>query len=175
MSRPRYEIVKYQPCHRDQVLQLQTHLWGPNHRWNEQYLEWKYEQNPYVDTILIYLAIHDGEIVGMRGMYGTRWRIGDAPQELTFLGHGDTVVAPAHRGRGLFQEITMLALEDLARLGYRYLFNFSAGKPTYILSRRMGWLDVGPVGRIRWLASTGVTKRHLPGAGSGLPISVEAP
>lgn len=67
-----YEIVKYRPEFKSQILELQTHLWIPDLSVNAAYLEWKYDRNPYVDTPLIFLALRAGETVGMKGMGGRR-------------------------------------------------------------------------------------------------------
>jgi hypothetical protein len=51
-----YEIVKYCPEFKQQVLKLQTHLWSPDVTVNSAYLEWKYERNPYMKTPFIHLV-----------------------------------------------------------------------------------------------------------------------
>ena len=70
-----YEIVGYRPEFREQILQLQQHLWGPDVDINSAYLKWKYEENPYLDTTLIYLALCKEKVVGMRGFYGAKWEV----------------------------------------------------------------------------------------------------
>jgi GNAT superfamily N-acetyltransferase len=150
VTRPSYDIVRYEPRYRDQVLAVQHHLWGTDSARNDQYLAWKYEQNPYADAPLIYLALDEGQVVAMRGMFGTRWQVGDPPDRPAALFAGDTVVMPDHRGRGLFRQIMLVALKDLARLGYRYLLNLSAGRATHLMSCRMGWVSIGPLERLRW-------------------------
>ncbi len=44
-----YEIVEYQPALKDQVLQLESMLWGADPAANASYFEWKYERNPQAD------------------------------------------------------------------------------------------------------------------------------
>ena len=141
--RPTYEIVRYRPELRAQVVQLQTHLWSPDLALNAAYLQWKYERNPYVKEPLIYLAIHDGKVVGMRGFFGTRWECGVPSQQFTSLYADDTVVAPEHRRRGLLYEIMTFAFEDLARRGYDYVFNLSAGEVMLHASLSTGWHSAG--------------------------------
>jgi len=79
---------------------------------NAAYLQWKYEQNPYEDRPLIYLSLHSGEVVGMLGMYGSRWEAGGSAEKATHLCGGDLVVAPGHRGRSLFPRMMAVAVED---------------------------------------------------------------
>ena len=138
-----YEIVKYHPEFRSQVLELQSHLWGPDVALNAAYLEWKHEHNPYVETPLIYMALCGGQVVGMRGMFGAKWQIGHPSQ--TFFGPcaGDSVIAPDHRNRGLYRKLTMAALNDLTNSGHTYVFSLSANKIAYCGSLAMGWCGIG--------------------------------
>jgi hypothetical protein len=71
-----YEIVRYRPAHKPQVAKLQTHLWSSDSNLAARYLEWKYEENPYAKEPVIYLAFQGGELVGMRGLYPSRWEFG---------------------------------------------------------------------------------------------------
>jgi len=43
-----YQIVKYSPECKSQILELQKHHWGANEALNAAYLSWKYDQNPYL-------------------------------------------------------------------------------------------------------------------------------
>ncbi len=158
-----YEIVKYAPRFKRQVAELQGHLWGPNVALNLRYLEWKHEENPYVDEPLVYLAFHGGELVGMRSMFGARWEAGS--REFLIPCAADLVIAPEHRDRGLFPRIMEATLEDLALRGYEYVFNMSAGTVTRLASLTMGWRGIGsvePMSRrdpsrsvLRWLMRRG--------------------
>ncbi|MGH7807190.1 MAG: hypothetical protein ACRENT_03785 [Thermodesulfobacteriota bacterium] len=139
----KYEIVKYRPEFKNQIVELQTHLWSPDLAANTAYLEWKYEQNPYLDTPLIYLALYAGKVVGMRGMYGAKWEIGHPSQKLSVVCAGDSVTAPEHRKCGLYKRITKVALNDLDNIGYRYIFSLSTGPITLPSSLSMGWRSVG--------------------------------
>ncbi len=134
-----YEVIRYVPELRDQVLALQVHLWSDDLTLNDRYMRWKYEHNPYFPEPLLYLVVTEGQVVGMRGMIGARWEMGDPLRSFSAPVGGDTVIAPAHRKRDLFQMIDMAAEQDLLRHGYDYAFNFSANPGTYILSRRTGW------------------------------------
>ena len=140
----KYEIIKYSPEFKSQVLELQTHLWGPDLALNAVYMEWKYERNPYMDIPLIYLALYKGQVVSMRGIYGAKWQISSPCQTFLIPCAGDTVTAHDHRKRGLFKKITMAAIKDLINMGYKYVFNLSAGKIVFLGSLSMGWCSVGP-------------------------------
>ncbi len=110
----KYEVVKYRPEFKSQIVELQTHLWSRDTEVNSTYLDWKYSRNPYVDKTLIYLALHGGKAVGMRGVYGAKWQVGNPSETLIGLCAGDLVIAPDHRNRGLFRKIMEVALADLS-------------------------------------------------------------
>lgn len=145
-----YEIVRYQPEFKKQVVELQTHLWSPSVALNTAYFEWKYEHNPYLDEPLIYLALHDGKVVGMRGFFGVQWEAGFPPQKFPSLYADDLVIAPEHRRRGLVRRIMGAALEDLASREYQYVFNLSAGPVTFLSSLSMGWRSAGSMQPMHW-------------------------
>jgi GNAT superfamily N-acetyltransferase len=142
--RDEYAIIQYRPEHKNDVVELQKHLWSPRSDLNRSYLEWKYEQNPYRQEPLIYLALCDGRVVGMRGMLGAMWEAGTPPK--TFLGicTEDSVIHPDHRNRRLSTKIMKTAFEDLAAHGHQYLYSLSAAPVTFISSLAMGWKNVGP-------------------------------
>jgi len=138
-----YEIVKYSPEFRDQVIEIQKYLWGPESKINSAYFDWKYERNPYVKDPLLHLALHDGKVVGMRGLFGSRWQIGEPAYIWNGLCAGDTVVTPEYRKRGLVLEIVKTAAKYAADLGHDYLFNLTNSQAIYAASTKMGWREIG--------------------------------
>jgi GNAT superfamily N-acetyltransferase len=145
-----YEIVEYRPEFREQILQVQRHLWGPDVDVNSAYFKWKYDENPYLDTTLIYVALCKEKVVGMRGFYGAKWEVRDSSQTAFVLCAGDLVVDPEHRRRGLFRRIMAMALHDLATRGYLYVFSLSASVITKVGSLTMGWRPVGSLKPMDW-------------------------
>ena len=73
-----YEFVRYSPALKSQLADLRRRVFGGTHALNTAYLEWKYEQNPYLDEPIIHVAMGDGGVVGMRGTYGSQWQFGFA-------------------------------------------------------------------------------------------------
>lgn len=144
-----YELVPYKPGLKAQVIELQSHLWSPSKALNTAYFEWKYERNPYVDAPLIYLAMHEGKIVGMRGFFGMQWEGGFPNQESIVLYADDFVIAPEHRNRGLMPRIMAAAFVELTERKYRYAFNLSAGPMTFLSSLATGWRSVGSMQPMR--------------------------
>ena len=150
MAHGSYEIVRYIPDLKSQLLQVQTHLWSRDLQLNDAHFRWKYEENPYFKEPLVHLALCEGQVVGMRGMLGARWQVGATPETFLAPYADDLVVAPEHRNRGLFTRIMRAALDEVADRGLDYVFNFSAGRTTQLGSLSMGWKSAGgvePVGR----------------------------
>ena len=138
-------IVPYSAEHKPLVAELARHLWSPDPRLNERYLDWKYHHNPYVRDPLLYLAFVGDKLAGMRGAFGSLWEIGN-PAEFFVLPYADDlVIDPAFRGQGLHRVIMNFALRDLAGRGYRYVVNLSAGKVTAKASMNIRWRDAGTV------------------------------
>jgi GNAT superfamily N-acetyltransferase len=138
-----YAIVRYQPAHRDDVLELQKHLWSSCPDLNRSYLEWKYERNPYLNGLLIYLALCGGRVVGMRGMFGAMWEAGVPVKRFPGICTEDSVIHPDHRNRNISTKIMKTVFADMAAQGHRYLYSLSAVRVTLVSSLAMGWKSVG--------------------------------
>lgn len=146
-----YEVDTYDSEHRDQVLKLQTHLWSPDMALNSQYLEWKYYRNPYLKSPLIYLVLSGERVVGMYGIYGSKWQAGEEGDSFIVPCSGDSVIAPEHRRLGLITELSKRAVSDLSESNFNYLFKLSASPVTYVNSLKMGWRSVGPIEMMYWM------------------------
>ena len=134
-----YRVVRYTPEHKHAVAAFQTGLWSRNPSRNLQYLEWKYEQNPYAIEGRIYLAFHNDLLVGMRGFYGSRWEAGVPARQMPVLVADDLLLGERHRNRGLVTQIMQAAFEDLRGSGARFVLNLSGGPLTVLNSLAMGW------------------------------------
>ena len=145
-----YEIVQYSPEHKTQILELVTHLLGPDTALNRSHFEWKYETNPYIESPLFYLALSKGKVVGMRGMYGSKWEFGRPSQTICLPCACGLVFDPDHRNKGLFTKIMAYAYRDLSEKGYPYIFNLSAGPVTRLASLASGWRSAGDLRKMFW-------------------------
>ena len=128
-ARTNYEIVEYQPTFKDQVLRLESTLWGSDPAANASYFEWKYERNPQADGPILYVALSEGRVVGVRGFSGSRWQAGTDGQVFSALLANDFVVSRDHRGRGLGTSLIEHAERDLAGKGHSFVFSFAAFDP----------------------------------------------
>lgn len=152
-----YTIVRYRPEHRNQILMLQTHLWGPNLKTNDEYLEWKYFRNPYNTEPLIYVALCENEVAGMRGYYGTCWEVAGEDILYNWLYGCDSVVHPNHRRRGLLSKLIAASTEDLANSGYGYSISLSAHIFTSSALMKFGWLRVVALQEIHRIGTSRTT------------------
>jgi len=116
-------------------------------------LEWKYESNPYLPEPLVYLALHEGRVVGMRGMVGSCWEAGPDSERSIVPCAEDLVIAPGHRNRGLVGRIMRAAYADLASRGYPVSLSLTAAAVTLAASLADGWRAVGSVQEMSRIAS----------------------
>lgn len=138
-----YDIVSYAPELEPQIVQLQTHLWASDPARNAAYLRWKYADNPFLDAGLIRLALCDGRVVAMRGLFGALWQVDDRATRHLLPYADDFVVAPEHRNRGAAAQIMRAALDGGARRGFRFAVSLSAGPVTFVNSLAAGWRSAG--------------------------------
>ena len=152
-----YEIIKYQAEHKPLVADLQRELWSTDVNLNTRYFEWKYEQNPYLGEPLVYLAIHQGKLVGMRGFHEARLEAGTPTHIFPVLIAGDAFVAPAHRDRSLVTRIMKMADADLVDRDYSYVLSIGGASPINALGLvSLGWKSAGmlqPLGRATRIAT----------------------
>jgi hypothetical protein len=157
------EFSRYRSEHREEILVLQRLLWGRHQELNSEYLNWKHETNPFLEGPLIYLALSEGRVVGMRGFMGAAWEGGDGSSPLVIPTAGDLVVEPDHRSGTVVRRMMEFALKDLWDRGYRFLTNMSGGRYTQLSSVRRGWKLVLSCGAARW-TNTSFRERRFLGA-----------
>ena len=139
-----YELAAYTPELQAQLVALRCAAFGGTLASTRAHLQWKYEENPYLDQPLLHVALFEGRVVGMRGWYGSRWRVGGDPRAWTIPCGADFVVDQSHRGRGLASRLLTHSLEGPAAKGYEYVFSLSANQTTRLLQFRCGWKRVAP-------------------------------
>lgn len=147
------EVVRYGAENARQVAELQTRLWSPDPALNLQYLRWKYLENPCGDGSDIYLALDQGNLVGMRGFYPSRWECQRERNRFDVLVADDLVLHDDHRNQGLLTQLMQVAIRDLQNRGRECIFNLSGGVMTVLGSLAMGWRSAGqckPVARPSW-------------------------
>lgn len=124
------------------MLKLQKYLWGEDQAQRDAYLKWKYNHNPYVDDIYIYVAFCNEQLIGMIGAYGVQWEVGKYSQTVTGISFADLVIHPNYRNQNLFPKLIAFALEDLSKTNYTYAFDLSATSHVAIVLLMQGWRKI---------------------------------
>ena len=149
MSKP-CDLVPYLPEHRSRVLLLLRHLWGPHDDLVAARFAWKYERNPYLEEPLLFVALSGSEVVGVRGVVGTRWRVGARTEEVFLPQTADAVVAPGHRRQGITGRLTDVVVAAVAERGHPFLVTLSAQPVVHGHYLRHGWELVGGFEPMVW-------------------------
>jgi GNAT superfamily N-acetyltransferase len=131
-------------CDRGAVLDLlRASLGWTSHDHFDAFFSWKHEHNPFGRSPA-WVATDDGVVVGFRTFM--RWRHRTCEGEvLRTVRAVDTATRPSHRGRGIFRQLTLQALEDLRAEDVAFVFNTpnDNSRPGYL---KMGWTAVGRLG-----------------------------
>ena len=140
----RYQFEALDPESLDEIVPLILQLGGSPRSAHVGYLTWKYVNNPYLTDPMIYVVRSEGRVVGMRGMFGTSWAVPGMGEPQVLPCSTDTMIAPEHRSKSLFTDLTDFALAGLVDRGYRYVINMGATPANHIASiLNLGWLKVG--------------------------------
>lgn len=102
---------------------------------DDEWFEWKYVDNPFVDHVPIVVAAEDGRVVGARSLFALRMAAGDRRYDA--LEPCDTMVHPDHRRRGLFTRMNERAIERYADRADLF-FNFPNDR-ALPGNRKLGW------------------------------------
>ena len=150
-----YQVRAYEPGDEEAVVALHNRVWGGDR--SLTWFRWKYVDDPYLDTVPVYLVTNGAELVGLFGLVPFRMRAG----EETGLGmlSGDLVVHPDHRGRRVFTGLLGSLLDDgvvgadeddvpaeqglSLDEGVDFLFAY-ANPLSHPGMRKLGWTDVSP-------------------------------
>jgi len=115
--------------------------------------DWKHTHNPFGRS-LVWVATVEGQLAGVRALM--RWRlVTPSGEAIECVRPVDTATHPGFLRRGIFQNLTLAAIEHAKDAGIQLIFNTpnSKSKPGYI---KMGWQEVGAVDvlvrpSLRWL------------------------
>jgi len=169
-----YRLEPYQPDYHDSIARLQEGLWGRDLLANSRHFQWKYLENPFIREPMVSLAFEGDRLVGMRGMYGSRWVLPGGRGEVTLPIAGDSFIVPEFRSQGLFNRMTTALVREAAVRDYPFALNLSAGLVTTVASRLLGWRHVGHYDTVRlgrWHRLAGLVTRWLPRR--GVRVSLE--
>lgn len=112
--------------------------WSGDER-DRAFFAWKHDENPF-GTSPAWVAVDGDQIVGFRTFL--RWELARGGERLRMVRAVDTASDPDHRGRGIFRQLTLSAVSELAAEGYDAVFNTpnAQSRPGYL---KMGWVVLG--------------------------------
>ena len=140
-----YEITPLRPELLEHVAKLARRMRGRTVAQQIAYFDWKYLRNPYISEPLMYLALHKGRAVGMRGFYGTCWQAGKTGRRYVFPAASDSAIDEEHRSGDLYRALNETALAEARRRGFTHLVNLSS-TPEHGLTAMLtfGWKGIVP-------------------------------
>ncbi|SDQ52634.1 GNAT family N-acetyltransferase [Halopelagius longus] len=115
-----YTIRAFRAADVDDFLGLFSETFGSER--SRRWFAWKYEDNPYVDHVPIFVAEADGTLVGARPFFALDMSVGG--ERRLALQPADTMVHPDHRRRGLFTRMTETAIDEYGDAEPSFFFNF---------------------------------------------------
>lgn len=114
-----YEIRQYQPKDKDEILSLYETVFGGNK--GEDWFDWKYGDNPYIDHVPMFVATYRGKVIGSRPFFVLPVVINEEYD--VALQPGDAMVHPDHRRQGLFSRMMEKAIDKYSN-NYPFYFTF---------------------------------------------------
>lgn len=130
-----YTIRRFRPGDTQGFFDLHDAVGMLRHDGREEWFTWKYVDNPSLVHVPIFVAEHEGEIVGARPFMSFRLRAG--PRTAIGLQTTDTGVHPDHQRRGLFTRMNDLAFGYYRHREPEVLFSIPNSRS------RFGYLDIG--------------------------------
>lgn len=124
-----YEIRPYEPGDRDGFLSLYSTVMGGNK--TDDWFDWKYGDNPYVDHVPMIVSVCGERLVGARPLFALPVEIHG--ERSVALEPGDAMVHPDHRRQGLFTRMMEQMIETYSG-EYPFYFSFpnDLAKPSHI-------------------------------------------
>ena len=101
---------KYEDTDRDGVLGLLANLWkGMNLSERDKKFRWRYEQNPYSTSPLIFVAADHDKIIGFRAMVHQKFTRKEEIYDV--FSPADAIIDPEYRKMGIFSVLNKMAIE----------------------------------------------------------------
>jgi Acetyltransferase (GNAT) domain len=131
----------YSPRLRQEVVSLLDLKWG----WSDLerssvFFRWRYEDNPYTTTPVVFAARDGDRVVGLRCYVVQKFRRG--PDILFVACPADAIVHPDYRRLGLFHNLTRFSLEHMP-VDVRIVLSLSANEASAAANRKLGWTEFG--------------------------------
>ena len=102
-------VVRYTALYKDQTMRLLNLLWSSKtEEESRARFKWKYEDNPYTQPPLIFLAMVDGKVIGVLGHMVEVFLINGAKYNVCTPVDG--IVSPEYRMYGVYLKMSAEAI-----------------------------------------------------------------
>jgi GNAT superfamily N-acetyltransferase len=136
-----FELVVYEPNHRDDYLRLLRGAWGEGAMSGEEF-DWWFDGNPA--SSLRSVAVIDGRVVGVAGH--SLYRVVLEGEEAVASASVHAVTDPLARGRGIFVELERKHEREAAEMGVACVLAFASAPTAPLFLGPLGW---SPIGKLR--------------------------
>ena len=143
-----YSVEEFRAADSERLAALHSGLRGGGSRLSDRYLRWKYWENPFISSPMMFVVRQGDEIVGIRGLYGTCWTVGPDATSLVVPQADDLIIDPGHRNRGLFLLLHRAMVAAAAERGFAAIISLSGVPTTQQLSLVCGYRDLGDLDKI---------------------------
>jgi GNAT superfamily N-acetyltransferase len=134
----RFELVSYEPEHRDDYLRLLREAWGPGSMTPEEF-DWWFERNPA--GTLRSVALADGQVVGVAAHSLIRMVVDGEEGLASFSVHATTHASA--RGQGIFAALEAKHEREAADRGAAVVLGFASAPTAPIFLGPLGWTAIG--------------------------------
>jgi hypothetical protein len=132
-----YELVSYEPHHRDDYLGLLREAWGEGSMSPEEF-DWWFDRNP--EGSLRSLAVIDGRVVGVAAHTLLRMALGGEERRASFSVHATTHVSA--RGLGIFAALERRHEKQAQERGAAVVLAFASPPTAPIFLGPLGWTEI---------------------------------
>lgn len=132
---------KYSEEYKEQIIDLLEILWHFDRKKRILYFKWKFEDNPYTNEPLAFIALDGEKVVAFRGYMVQPMIFGN----IQFLeaSLADTVTHSDYRRMGLFKSLTNFSISEISKMNNIYIsLNSSSGGPTLNGYLSLGWVPL---------------------------------
>ncbi len=131
--------------HIDQIARLKAENWDLDFEVFRSYVKWNYLERLHTKPPVIYFVRAEEEIVAMRAVYETVWRLKDPSSRFSALCSADILILKEYRNKGIYRELESYVMDDLRKMGVEYLFSFNATPLNVMISLSSGWKSMGEI------------------------------
>jgi GNAT superfamily N-acetyltransferase len=133
-----YELVTYEPKHREDYLRLLRGAWRDDALSGEEF-DWWFDGNPAGS--LRSVAVLDGRVVGVAGHSLYAMVLDGEMRTASFSVHA--VTHPTARGRGIFVELGRKHEREAQEMGVACVFAFASAPTAPLFLGPLGWTTIG--------------------------------